>query len=165
MPYDGRPVMAEIARDQSDARLRQISFCLPNRLGALFRATQNLEREHIRVRGLNILDSADHAVIRMVVDRTHDAIKALTAAGYPVFETEILGVALPAAEEGGIRKVLSALLGAEVNILYSYALTVQVTGQPVLALKVDDAGMAARVVRGAGLSLVDHDELGRQEGA
>jgi len=155
--------MAEIARDQSDVRLRQLSFFIPNRLGSLFRATQHLERERIRICGLNILDAADHAVIRMIVNRPQSAIDALAEAGYPVFETEVLGVALPAAEEFGIRKVLSALLGAEVNIAYSYALVVEVNGQPVLALKVDDAAMAARVVRGAGLSLVDQDELGWED--
>ncbi|HEX5138523.1 MAG TPA: hypothetical protein VFY93_16235, partial [Planctomycetota bacterium] len=80
-------------------------------------------------------------------------------------ETDLLGIALPAAEEFGIRKVLSGLLGAEINIAYAYALIVQVDGHPVLAIKVDDAGMAARVVRGARLDLVDQDQLGWEESA
>jgi hypothetical protein len=155
--------MAEIARDQSDPRLRQLSFFLPNRLGALFRATQHLEKQHVRICGLSLLDATDHVVVRMIVNRPAVAKAQLEEAGYPVYEAELLGVALPAGEEFGIRKVLSGLLGAEINIAYAYALIVQVDGHPVLALKVDDMNVAARVVRSARLDLVDQDQLGWEE--
>ena len=156
--------MAETARDRSsDPRLKQISFFLPNRLGALFRATQHLERESVRICGLSLLDATDHVVVRMIVDRPTVAKAQLAQAGYPVYETDLLGIALPAKEEFGIRKVLSGLLGAEINIAYAYALIVQVEGHPVLALKVDDMEVAARVVRSAKLDLVDQAELGWEE--
>jgi hypothetical protein len=157
--------MAEIARDQSDPRLRQLSFFLPNRLGALFRATQHLEKQHVRICGLSLLDATDHVVVRMIVNRPAVAKEQLEAAGFSVYEADLLGVALPAGEEFGIRKVLSGLLGAEINIAYAYALIVQVDGHPVLALKVDDMSMAARVVRSAKLDLVDQDQLGWEESA
>ena len=158
--------MAEIARDRAgDPRLRQLSFFLPNRLGALFRATQHLEREHVRICGISLLDATDHVVVRMIVNRPAVAKEQLEKAGYPVYEAELLGVALPAKEEFGIRKVLSGLLGAEINIAYAYALIVQVDGHPVLALKVDDMGMATRVVESAKLDLVDQSELGWDEQA
>jgi hypothetical protein len=155
--------MAETARDHSDPRLRQLSFFLPNRLGALFRATQHLEKEHVRICGLSLLDATDHVVVRMIVNRPAVAKTGLEAAGYPVYETDLLGVALPATEEFGIRKVLSGLLRAEINIAYAYALIVQVDGHPVLALKVDAMDVATRVVRSAKLELVDQDQLGWEE--
>jgi hypothetical protein len=156
--------MAETARSRaSEPRLRQLSFFLPNRLGALFRATQHLERESVRICGLSLLDATDHVVVRMIVNRPAVAKEQLEKAGYPVYEAELLGVALPATEEFGIRKVLSGLLGAEINIAYAYALIVQVDGHPVLALKVDDMGMATRVVQSARLALVDQAELGWEE--
>jgi hypothetical protein len=157
--------MAETAHGQADPRLRQLSFFLPNRLGALFRATQHLEREHVRICGLSLLDATDHVVVRMIVNRPDTAVTALADAGYPVYEAELLGVALPGREEFGIRKVLSALLSAEINIAYAYALIVQVNGHPVLALKLEEPRVAARVVGGAGLTLVDQAELGWEEPA
>ncbi len=155
--------MAETARDRSDARLRQLSFFLPNRLGALYRATQHLEREQVRICGLSLLDATDHVVVRMIVDRPATARVQLAEAGYPVSETDLLGIALPAKEEFGIRKVLSGLLGAEINIAYAYALIVQVDGHPVLALKVDSPEIAARVVKSANLDLVDQAALGWEQ--
>jgi hypothetical protein len=156
--------MAATTRDRSkEPRLRQLSFFLPNRLGALFRATQHLEREHVRICGLNLLDATDHVVVRMIANRPQVAKAQLGEAGYPVYETDLLGVALPAKEEFGIRKVLSGLLSAEINIAYAYALIVQVDGHPVLALKVDDMEVAAHVVRSARLDLVDQDQLSWEE--
>jgi hypothetical protein len=82
-----------------------------------------------------------------------------------VFETELLGVALPLERGIGIRKVLSALLIAEVNIHYIYSLLVRSGTHPVLALHVDDMRAAERVLRDQGLELVGQDEIAPPEGA
>ena len=110
--------MPETIEDQGGSIIVQLSFFLPNRLGALLRATRELDAKGIRICALSILDAADHAVVRMVVDRPTDAKGTLIAEGYAVFETDLLGVALPRGKGLGIGKVLSALLMAEVNIHY-----------------------------------------------
>ena len=139
--------MAETARDRSDARLRQLSFFLPNRLGALYRATQHLEREQVRICGLSLLDATDHVVVRMIVDRPATAKAQLAEAGYPVYETDVLGIALPAKEEFGIRKVLSGLLGAEINIAYAYATVGGGAKRAAIVLGVANPGRAAKLAR------------------
>ncbi|MHC4224084.1 MAG: hypothetical protein ACYSUN_08850 [Planctomycetota bacterium] len=152
--------MNEIAKDQSDPRIKQQSIFLPNRVGMLQRVVTTLERENVGICGINILDAADHAVVRMVVNRPETAREHLDMTGYTVFETRLVGVALPEEEEHGVRKVLTALLGAEVNIFYVYPLIVQVNGCSVLVLHAEDLTLAARVMRGAGFSLVDQDDIG-----
>jgi len=151
--------MAEIAEDQTAPHILQLSFFLPNRLGALLRATRALEPDNIHVCAISILDAADHAVVRMVVDRPSLAKQALTSEGYNVFESELLGVALPLTKGGGIKSVLSALLMAEVNIDYVYSLMVHSNSHPVLALHVDDLRAAERVLKAQGLELVGQDQL------
>jgi hypothetical protein len=152
--------MNETAQDQSDPRIKQLSIFLPNRVGMLQRVVTTLEKENVGICGITILDAADHAVVRMVVNRPTTAKDSLELMGYTVFETELLGIALPEEEEHGVRKVLTALLGAEVNIFYSYALIVQASGCAVLVLNGDDLTLAGRVMRGAGFSLVDQDDIG-----
>jgi hypothetical protein len=151
--------MSEVALDQTGPRILQLSFFLPNRLGALLRTTRSLETENVHICAISILDAADHAVVRMVVDRPAAAQDALTAAGYNVFQTELLGVALPIEKGIGIKKVLSALLMAEVNVLYVYSLMVYAGAHPVLAIHVDDVRTAAQVLQSQGLELVGQDEL------
>jgi len=151
--------MPETIEDQGGSIIVQLSFFLPNRLGALLRATRELDAKGIRIYALSILDAADHAVVRMVVDRPTDAKSALITEGYAVFDTDLLGVALPEGKGLGIGKVLSALLMAEVNIHYIYPLAVHADGHPVIVLHVDDMRAASRVLRQKGLDLIGQDDL------
>lgn len=151
--------MPRTVEDQGGSLIAQLSFFLPNRLGALLKATRGLDAEGIRICALSILDAADHAVVRMVVDRPADAKNALSTEGYSVFETDLLGVALPGEKELGIGKVLSALLMAEVNIHYIYPLMVRAGVHPVIALHVDDLRAATKVLRQKGLDLIGQDDL------
>lgn len=157
--------MPETSRGQTDPRIVQISVFLPNRLGALRRAVQRLEDEDVRILGLNVLDAADHAVVRLVVDRPAPALAALQQAGYGVFETDVLAVQVPAGRRGAMQQVLSALVGAEVNMEYVYGLLARLDGRALVALQTDDAGVAERVLKSRGFDLVHQDELPRASDA
>lgn len=157
--------MPETSRGQTDPRIVQISVFLPNRLGALRQAIQRLEVEDVRILGLNVLDAADHAVVRLVVDRPAAAVAALAQAGYGVFETEVLAVQVPAGRRNAMQHVLSALVGAEVNMEYVYGLLSRLDGRALVALQTDDSAMAERVLRSRGFDLVHQDELGRASDA
>jgi hypothetical protein len=151
--------MPETARDQLEPRIRQIAFFLPNRVGALRRALHLLEERGVKIGGVVILDAADHAVVRIVVDKPDGALEALVAEGYGGCLTEVLGVAFPPGPRFGIQRVFAQLLGAEVNVEYAYALMMQADGNPILALQADDLTMAARVLRHNGYVLVGQDQL------
>lgn len=143
----------------ADARLRQVAFFLPNRLGALRHALQRLAENDIRIAGLSMLEAADHAVVRLVVDRPDEASAVLGAAEYGVHVSECLGVALPLGPRFGILHVLSLLLAAEVGVAYAYGLILQAEGHPVLALQVENRETAANVILAQGLALVGQDDL------
>ncbi len=140
--------------------VKQLSFFIPNRLGALQRILAKLDEQPVRICAISILDAADHAVVRLIVNRPAPAMTALIEQGVPVFESELLGVALrPDRPEIGIRRVLAALLAAEVKVEYVYALIVRVAGRPIVALHVDDPELAGKVLTDLGLGLVGQDEL------
>ncbi len=87
--------MIETARDTTGPLIKQISFFLENRVGALLSVVRKLEEENIHICAISIVDAADHAVIRMVVNRPSLAVHALHKGGIQVFHTELLGVELP----------------------------------------------------------------------
>lgn len=151
--------MFETTEDQASPRIRQLSIFLENRLGALLGVTRVLEAHNINICALSITDAADHAVVRVVVDRPSLACASLQAEGYHILESELLGVALPAAKVGGFRKVLTALARAELNVHYVYAVVAQSPVGAVLALHVEDMDRAARVLVDSGLTLVAQDDL------
>lgn len=157
--------MPETSRGQTDPRIVQLSVFLANRLGSLRQMAQKLEHADVRILGLNVLDAADHAVVRLVVDRPAQAAAALVDAGYGVCEAELLAVQVPAGTQGAMQRVLAALVGGEVNIEYLYGLLARLEGRALVALQTDDSSMAERVLRSRGFDLVHQEELGDADDA
>jgi len=149
--------MSEIAEDQETRRVKQLSVFLPNRVGALLSVMRLLEKFDIHVLALSILDAADHAVARMVLDRPTLAREALVADGYNVVESDLLAVVLP--RNVPFRKMLSVLLMGELNIHYTYALLALNRGRTIIALHVDDDTSGARVLMDHSFELVNQDAL------
>ncbi len=149
----------ETVRGRTEPRLRQVSFFLPNRLGALKRAVGVIGDKDIRIAGISVLEATDHAVVRIVVDRPDGALDWLKEAGYGVTLTEVLGVALPPGPRFGMQRVLSTLVGAEVSIQYVYGLILTDDGHPLIALQADDLEIAGHVLRRNGFRLVGQDDL------
>ncbi len=149
----------ETLEGQSTPAIKQISIFLENRLGALLGVTRVLEAQKININAVAISDAADHAVVRLIVDKPTLAAAALAADGYHMITTDVLGVALPAGRPGGMRRVLQALLMAEMNVHYIYAVATKGAHKSVLALHVEDITKAARVIREHDIELVTQDEL------
>lgn len=156
--------MLETAEDLTAPRIQQLTVFLQNRVGVLQRVVTRLEALNVDICAISITDAADYAVVRLIVNRPDVAKKALQDADYTVVETSLLGVALPDGEFG-IRKLLSALLIGEINVHYVYGLLVRVDGHPVVALHVDQADAAGRVLKKAGATMVGQDEIDVEQGA
>ena len=149
--------MVGTTEDQLSHRIKQLSVFLPNRLGALLSLNRTLDAASIKILAVSILDASDYSVIRLVLDQPTLAKEILTAEGHSVIETDLLGVVLP--KGVGIRKVLTAVIMAEVNVLYLYSLMVTSHGRPVLALHTEEPMAAAAVLLEKGIGLLNQDDL------
>ena len=146
--------------DQETPCIKQLSIFLPNRVGALLLLVRQLEKQKIHICAVSILDSADHAVVRLIVDQPTFAADLLSVEGYKLFDAELLAVRLPTGKGVGIRKMLSALLMAEINVDYVYPILTGVDGDSVLAVHVADVDSAARSLKEQGFELLNQDDLG-----
>ncbi len=152
--------MFELDEGQETPCIKQLSIFLPNRVGALLLLVRQLEKAKIHICAISIIDSADHAVVRMVVDQPTFAGDLLNLEGYKLFDAELLAVRLPTVKGVGIRKMLSALLMAEINVDYVYPILSGHVGDAVLAVHVADIDSSARSLREQGFELLNQDDLG-----
>ncbi len=60
-----------------------------------------------------------------------------------------------------LTKVLSALLMAEVNIIFSYPLLIRPRGRAVFVMHVDDSECSSSVLRGGGFKILSQADLSR----
>jgi len=138
--------------------LRQFIVFLENRVGALHEVLRRVERDDLRIVALSILDSADCAVARIIVDHYERAHELLTFANYTMFETNVIGVLLPKASQPHTA-VLGSLMSAELNVHYVYPLMYRKNGRGAVAIYADETDEAIRVLRERQYEIITEDDL------
>src|SRR5476651_1944344 len=98
--------------------VRQFSVFLENKVGALLELTRTLKDANIHVCGISVVDTADTAVVRIVVDDPEKCRDVLHEARIAAGESNVI-LELPRGPEK-LDLVLRTLVAAEVNIQYTY---------------------------------------------
>jgi len=148
----------ETAETFRSPTVRQLSVFLDDRVGALSRLFQAFEGLDIRVVAMSVVHAIDCAIVRLICDDCDSAKKALTDRGFPVSETELVVVEVPAGH--GLRSICSALLAGEVNIDYAYPLLTRPTGRAALAIHTDEIETAVRLLINRQFTVMTEDDLG-----
>src|SRR6516225_8279123 len=140
------------ARGRDWPSVRQFNVLLENRLGALLELVRRFETTDIHIVSFMVIDSADCAIIRIVLSDPERALEIFQQAGLPVTESDLLVVRLPEGPQP-LLKICKALLMAEIDVHYSYPLLVGPGGHAAIALHVDDHETAAQTLRNKGFVL------------
>lgn len=146
------------ARGRDWPSVRQFNVFLENRLGALLDVVRRFETSDNRIVSLTIVDSADCAIIRMVLSDPERALETFRHARLPVTESDLLVVQLPEGAQP-LLQICKALLQAEINIHYAYPLLVGPQGCAALAIHVEDHESAAQMLTRLGFVLFTEGDL------
>ena len=135
----------------------QLTVFLENEKGRLAAACQTLADAGINLHALNLADTADFGVVRLLCDTAEAASGALKAAGYRAAVTPVLGVRVPNVP-GGLAKLLSFMDEQEANIEYGYCFSVN-ENVAIDVLKVDgDSGIEEKL-KAAGFEPVRPEDI------
>lgn len=135
----------------------QFSIFLPNRVGKMYELVEVFDGQPIRVVALSVLDSSDHAVVRIVTTRADQARELLEDHELTFSQAEILVVELCGDQR--LTKLCLSLLGAELSIDYIYPMMTRPHGSPTIAIRCDDPVLAGQILRRKGFNIVSEDEL------
>src|ERR1700730_7721503 len=117
------------ARGRDGPSIRQFNVFLENRLGKLLEVVRRFETSDNHIVALTVVDSADCAIIRLVLSDPERALEIFQQAKLPVTESDLLVVKLPDGPHP-ILQICKTLLAAEINIHYAYPLLVGPQGAP-----------------------------------
>ena len=156
MPFDS-PQTTEKLGGQ---RVTQFSIFLPNRVGTLLDVVRVLNERHIHVLAISVQDSADTAIVRIVVSdpESVQTVFLESAVAFSVCELVIVELREGANELG---RLLAALLAAECNIFGSYALLTRPRGRTALALHVEDNECATSVLQSHQFTILGQSDISR----
>lgn len=133
--------------------VKQISVFLPNQPGVLSKFTKVLLDKDINMRAMTVAETADYGILRIVVDKTEEALKVLKEENYLVSVTEVVGVDIPD-KPGALHEVATILGESNVNIEYIYSSTLM-TDEAIIVLRVDDNNKAEQILKEKGITLVE----------
>ena len=111
----GSAVGYSTARGRDWPSVRQFNVFVENRVGNLLGVVRRFETTDIRIVSLTVVDSADCAVIRLVLSNPERATEIFERAGLPFTESDLLVVQLPEGSQP-LLEICKALLGAEISI-------------------------------------------------
>ncbi len=137
----------------------QISVFLENKAGQLADITGILSQNQVNMRAINIAETTDYGVLRLIVDDAAKASSILLEKGFILTMTPVVGVAVPDTP-GGLSKVLSVISGAEIDVEYMYSVFGQKDGQACMIFRVADSDGLTAVLEQNGIGTIAGEDLG-----
>ena len=115
----------------------QLAIFMDNRPGMLARTCQALSGAKINVLAMSILDTVDHAIVRLVVDKPKDAEQALSKLHAMVQRRDVVFMDVPNAV-GVLAGIAEKLGNAGINLEYAYCTTSSSHSEGALVLRTND---------------------------
>lgn len=153
------PMKSDVPTKRGTA-IRQFSVMLENRVGALSSLVGLLREANIHVLGLSLVDSVDVTIARLVLSDPDSVMALFIEKGIPHSVCDMVVVVLPHGSES-LSDCLRALLLAETNIHFSYALLVRHEDRPLLALHLEDAEFGMAVLHQNGFRTLGQEDISR----
>ena len=126
---------------------RQFSVFLENKPGRLSAVASALAKARINIVALDIPQSNENSLIRLVVDDPNKARNLLKRETFPFAENEVLLIDLEN-EPGALANATTRLGKGGVNIDYAYGSTGEISGRTRVVIQVNDV-LKARKILGA----------------
>ena len=137
----------------------QISVFLENKAGQLADITGILSQNQVNMRAINIAETTDYGVLRLIVDDAAKASSILLEQGFILTMTPVVGVAVPDTP-GGLSKVLSVISSAEIDVEYMYSVFGQRDGQACMIFRVADSDALTKLLEANGIGTITGEDLG-----
>lgn len=115
----------------------QLALFMENRPGMLARTCQALANAKVNILAMSILDTVDHVVVRLVVDKAKDAEQVLSKMHAMVQRHDVVVMDVPN-RAGALADIAERLAEAGINLEYAYCTASPGQGEGALVLRTND---------------------------
>ncbi|MBQ1996296.1 MAG: ACT domain-containing protein [Clostridia bacterium] len=136
----------------------QISVFLENRAGQLSNITKVLSENNIDLRAINIAETQDYGVLRIIPADAQKASAVLLENGFIMAMTPVIAVAVPD-RPGGLNSLLDALASENIGIEYMYSVFSSKNGESIMVLQVGEAEKVSALLSEKGFKVSSIEEI------
>lgn len=137
-------------------KIHQISVFLENRAGQLAEITSLLADEGIDLRAINVAETTDYGVIRLITDNEQAACEVLQRNSFVFSISDVQAVSVPD-QPGGLSVLLKIIAQANIDVLYMYSVFGQKDGKASMVFRVADQQAFETALKENG---IDTDDCG-----
>ena len=141
--------------------IHQISVFLENRAGQLAEITGILAENNIDLRALNIAETTDYGVVRLIVSDPIKASTILLEHGFILTMTPVVAASV-VDRPGGLAALLKILAEKNVDVQYMYSIFGQVDGKAHMIFRVTDSDKLVELLKDTGFEPTSAESLGIQ---
>ena len=139
-------------------KITQISVFLENRKGRLYDVCSLLGDNKINIRALTIAETESFGVLRIVVDKSDEAVKLLKDSGFVANLTHVVAVEV-GDKPGGLASVLKVFADNDVNIEYMYGFVEKFSDKALLVFRFADTDLAQQILAKNDIKVVTEKEI------
>ncbi|MDD3602719.1 MAG: amino acid-binding protein [Sulfurovum sp.] len=135
------------------SKIKQLSIFMENKKGELSDVMTLLSQNNVSIKSINLVDSADFGILKLIVDDEQKTKHILDDAGFSVKITDVFAVAIDD-HVGSFHEVVSVLSQNDINIEYTYTVNNGQNGAFVFKVDAGDFQKATEALSKAGVQLL-----------
>ena len=140
-------------------KLKQIAVQIENSPGRLFKLTKTLGDAGINLRALNLVDTGEFGILRLLVSDVAKTRRILMEKHVPAKIDEVVAAEIED-KPGQLAALLEPLQKAKIQISYMYAVIGFSSGKAVMVFHFRDNDKAIEVLQKSGIKLIDAKAFG-----
>ena len=140
------------------SEIRQLAVFIENKPGKLSRVLKLIGESGIDIRAMNIADTNDFGILRLILSDIDKAASVLKDNEYAVTITNVIAIDVDNTP-GGLAGALSALDAEGVSVEYMYASLSGTGAAAHIVIRVDDNNKAAGKLSANGYKIIDESEI------
>lgn len=140
-------------------KLKQISVFIENSPGRIFEVTEALGEAGINLRALNLVETSDFGVLKLLVSDVPLARRILMQKQIPAKVNEVVAAKIPDRPKS-LAGLLKPLLKARVYVEYMYAFAGLREKDAVMIFRFSDNDRAIKILEEQGVVLLDAEVFG-----
>jgi hypothetical protein len=143
-------------------KLKQIAIHIENSPGRLFEITKTLGDAGVNLRALNLVDTGEFGILRLLVSDLAKTRRILMEKQIPAKVDEVVAAEIED-KPGQLAALLKPLQKAKVNVVYMYAFIGFSSKRAVMVFHFSDNDKAVEILMKNGIKLIDADAFGMLE--
>ncbi len=138
--------------------VKQISVFMENRPGRLAAITKVLKDNNIDIRAINIADTTDFGILRMIVNDPAEAERVLRANSMTANVADVIAISIED-NIGAFSDVITLLKDKDISIEYIYSFIGEKSSKAVIIVKTNDLENSVAALKEGGVKVLSGKEV------